>query len=108
LHEEEIMDHTSAAANPEHRVSFERSPKRVRITIADTTIADTVNAGLMFETGHRPVYYFPLEDVRMDLLERTEHRTHCPHRGTRPTGRLRWEIGKSKTQHGAINTHWPK
>src|ERR1700751_2097176 len=75
------MDHTRGAPNPEHRVSLERSPKRVRIKIAATTIADTVNAGLMFETGHRPVYYFPLEDVRMDLLEQTEHRTHCPHKG---------------------------
>jgi uncharacterized protein (DUF427 family) len=30
---------------------------------------------LMFETRHRPVYYFPTADVRMDLLESTDHGT---------------------------------
>jgi uncharacterized protein (DUF427 family) len=36
---------------------------------------------LLLETGHSPVYYFPREDVRMDLLERTDHHTRCPHKG---------------------------
>ena len=36
-------------------------------------IADSTDARLMFETGHRPVYYFPVSDVRMDLLTSTDH-----------------------------------
>jgi uncharacterized protein (DUF427 family) len=38
-------------------------------------IADSTNAQLMFETRHRPIYYFPIADVRMDLLESTDHAT---------------------------------
>jgi uncharacterized protein (DUF427 family) len=75
------MELPKAIGKPDHRVAFEKSPKRMRVIVEDTTIADTVGPGLMFETGHRPVYYFPRKDVRMDLLERTEHRTHCPYKG---------------------------
>jgi uncharacterized protein (DUF427 family) len=64
-----------------HQVRFEPSPKRVRVLLGETPLADSLAPGLVFETGLRPVYYFPREDVRMDLLERTDHRTHCPWKG---------------------------
>jgi uncharacterized protein (DUF427 family) len=66
---------------PEHQISFQPSPKRLRVMANGKTIADSLCAGLLLETGHSPVYYFPREDVRMGLLERTEHHTHCPHKG---------------------------
>ena len=75
------MELPKAIGKPDHRLAFERSPKRMRAVVDDTTIADALEPGLMFETGYRPVYYFPRRDVRMDLLERTEHRTHCPYKG---------------------------
>jgi uncharacterized protein (DUF427 family) len=62
-------------------LAFEASPKRVRVIVNGKTIADSLCAGLLFETGRQPVYYFPREDVRMDLMERTGSRTHCPYRG---------------------------
>src|SRR5690349_5825222 len=65
----------------EHKLSFEASPKRVRVMAGGKTIADTLGAGLLFETGYRPVYYFPRSDVRMDLLTPSQHRTHCPYKG---------------------------
>jgi uncharacterized protein (DUF427 family) len=79
--EEKSMELPKAVGKPDHRVAFERSPKRMRVIVADTTIADTLQPSLLFETGYRPVYYFPRPDVRMDLLERTEHHTHCPYKG---------------------------
>ena len=42
---------------------------------------DSRHAKLLHEQGHLPIYYFPEEDVRMDLLEPTDHATHCPLKG---------------------------
>ncbi len=67
--------------NPDHHVSFVPCPKRVRAVIDGRTVADSLQAGLVLETNHRPVYYFPREDVRTDLLQKTQHRTHCPYKG---------------------------
>jgi len=36
---------------------------------------------ILFEQGHLPVYYFPLEDVREELLEPSEKHTTCPRKG---------------------------
>lgn len=60
---------------------FEDSPRRVRATFGGETIVDSRRAKLLHEGTHLPVYYFPEEDVRMDLLEPTEHSTHCPYKG---------------------------
>jgi uncharacterized protein (DUF427 family) len=62
-------------------VSVEPNPRRVRATFANETIADSANALLLHEQGHRPVHYLPLADVRTDLLEPTEHHTRCPRKG---------------------------
>ena len=56
-------------------------PQRIRGILAGETVVDSTNAKLLHETGHLPVYYFPVEDVRFDLLEPTAKRTHCPHKG---------------------------
>lgn len=70
-----------ASRNPDHKITIVPSPKRVRVMINGKTVADTLGAELLLETGHHPVYYFPREDVRMDLLERTQHRSRCPYKG---------------------------
>ncbi|MDX6644145.1 MAG: hypothetical protein QOD76_2107 [Solirubrobacteraceae bacterium] len=64
-----------------HVLYFEDSPRRVRGVFAGETIVDSTRAKLMHETGLLPVYYFPEEDVDADLLEATEHSTHCPFKG---------------------------
>jgi len=79
------MSQTAAAqsetAPPPHVVTFERSPKRIRVRFNGETIADTVRGLILFERGLIPVYYFPIDDVRMDLLTPTTHSTHCPFKG---------------------------
>jgi uncharacterized protein (DUF427 family) len=64
-----------------HTLYFEDCPKRVRAIFNGETVADSRRVKLMHETGHLPVYYFPEEDIREDLLERTNHATHCPFKG---------------------------
>ena len=67
--------------NPDYRIAFERSPRRVRIEFNGETVADSSAMHLLFETRHLPVYYFPRADVRMDLLRASDHHTYCPYKG---------------------------
>jgi uncharacterized protein (DUF427 family) len=67
--------------NPDYRITFEPSPRRVRVVFAGEVIADSTDAHLLFETRHLPVYYFPRRDVRFDLLVPTDHHTYCPYKG---------------------------
>lgn len=68
-------------SNPDYRITFERSPRRVRVKFNGEIVADSINAHLLFETRHLPVYYFPPADLRMDLLTATSHATYCPYKG---------------------------
>ena len=65
----------------EHWVATEASPKRVRAVFAGHTIADSNRVLMLREAKHTPVYYFPMDDVRMDLLVPSAHRTTCPFKG---------------------------
>jgi uncharacterized protein (DUF427 family) len=60
---------------------FEGSPRWVRVQFNGETVADSKRVKLLHESGHLPVYYFPEEDIRMDLLQESEHRTSCPFKG---------------------------
>ncbi len=56
-------------------IRFEPSPKWVRVMLGGQIIADSRSACLLFPGGP-PCYYFPKEDVRLDLLEPTSHTEH--------------------------------
>ncbi len=60
---------------------LEPSPKRVRVELGGEVIADSVRAMLLHESGHQPVYYFPAEDVRSEVLEPSDRHTRCPRKG---------------------------
>ena len=68
-------------SNPDYRIDFVPGPGRVRVTFNGVTVADSGRAMEMLEGAYAPVYYLPREDVRMDLLRRTDHRSHCPYKG---------------------------
>jgi uncharacterized protein (DUF427 family) len=65
----------------DHVLYLEESPKRVRVMFGGEVVADSRRAKLLHEAGLLPVYYFPMEDVRTDLLEESDHTTHCPFKG---------------------------
>ncbi len=60
---------------------WEDSQRRVRVIFARLTIADSTRVMRLQEYGRLPVYYFPLEDVRQEVLEATDHHTHSPLKG---------------------------
>lgn len=69
------------ASHPDYRVEIEPCAKRIRVAFNGETVADTTGVLLARETGRTPVYYFPPEDVRLDLMVRSDHGTHCPFKG---------------------------
>ena len=56
---------------------FEPSPKWVRVMFGGQFIADSKRVYLL-RPGGPPYYYFPKEDVRMDLLQPTSHTERSP------------------------------
>jgi uncharacterized protein (DUF427 family) len=60
---------------------IEPCQKWVRVVLGGETIADSRRTLLLSESGHQPVYYFPPEDVRSDVLAPSDRRTHCPKKG---------------------------
>jgi uncharacterized protein (DUF427 family) len=69
-------------APPAGRVVFlDPSPKRVRAVVGEQTVADSLRPLLLHEGGHQPIYYFPADDVRSEMLVPTDHHSYCPKKG---------------------------
>ncbi len=60
---------------PEHYARMEPAPQRIRVVLGGETIADSRNVLIMHESRHQPTYYFPMADVRMDLMTATDNST---------------------------------
>lgn len=71
----------AATTHTGYRLIIEPSEKRIRAVVNGQTVAESSRALIMQETRLPAVFYFPREDVRMDLLARTGHRTYCPFKG---------------------------
>ena len=67
--------------HPARRIDVEPCARRVRVEFAGEVVADSTRTLLLHEEDYPPVHYFPRDDVRMDLLTRTDHITHCPYKG---------------------------
>ena len=71
-------------ADPIHRgYRFDVEPVSgaIRVEVGGVTVAESERAVVMLETRLPPVFYFPRDDVRMELFHRTTLRTHCPFKG---------------------------
>jgi uncharacterized protein (DUF427 family) len=66
---------------PDHPISIERNPKRVRVIFNGQVVADTVDALSLRESKLAPVLYIPRSDAAMHFFERTTHATNCPYKG---------------------------
>jgi uncharacterized protein (DUF427 family) len=84
---------------------WEDSRRRVRVVFANVTVADSKRVMLLHEFGRLPVFYFPREDVRMDLMEASEHRTHSPLKGEASYWTLR--VGDRAARNGAWSYPYP-
>ena len=64
-----------------YNFSFDAEAKQVTAHFRGITLADSQQVMLLRETRITPVCYFPREDVRMDLFERSDFVSYCPFRG---------------------------
>ncbi len=69
------------AAPGDYEIRFEPCAKRVRAEFNGIWVADSSRAVVVHETRAKPAYYFPRADVRMEFLQPTALRTHCPFKG---------------------------
>jgi uncharacterized protein (DUF427 family) len=84
---------------PGRALYLEPSPKRIRVEVSGETVVDSRRAMLLHESGQQPIYYFPPEDVRADVLEPSERHTHCPKKGEASYYTLR--VGERVIESGA-------
>lgn len=73
--------------------------RRVRAFLGGEAIADSTGALILLEKNHTPVYYLPMADVRMDLLEPTSKSTHCPYKGQASYWTIR--VGRRTSENAA-------
>jgi uncharacterized protein (DUF427 family) len=60
---------------------MEPGTKRVRVYLGGQVVADTVQPMLVWEVPYYPIYYFPVVDVRTELMEADGGMQHSPSRG---------------------------
>ena len=65
----------------DYHISLDPVGRRVRGYLNGVLVVDSLNALVMLEKGHLPVYYFPRADVASECLAFTDHHTYCPHKG---------------------------
>jgi uncharacterized protein (DUF427 family) len=66
---------------PERLLLFDPYLPRVRALFEGETVVDRLRTRLLHETGRLPVFYFPLADVRQDLLEPSATSAEVPAKG---------------------------
>lgn len=60
---------------------LEPTDRHLVVRFADVTVADTRRAYRVLETSQPPAYYLPPDDVALDLLVPSSHRTFCEWKG---------------------------
>ena len=100
------------------RVRIEDGQKRVRTYLGGELIADTIRPKLVWEVPAYPAYYFPKDDVRMELLTPTDGSRHSASRGEaryfsvkggeRLAEDAAWHYPESPVEElrGLIRFHW--
>lgn len=76
--EAEVVGHPR---DPFHRIDVRPSTRHVEVRFEGQTLASSRRLHILTETMLPPRYYFPREDVSMDLLTPSSRRTTCAYKG---------------------------
>ena len=95
--------------------AIEATAAHLRVELGGVTIAETRRAYRILETSQPPAYYFPPEDVRLDLLVASTSRTFCEwkgqaayyavHAGSRTEHDGAWSYPHPVERYAAIKDH---
>jgi uncharacterized protein (DUF427 family) len=67
--------------NPYHRVDCRPTNRRLRVAVAGTTLVDTSDTTVVFETALAPVLYVDPAHVSTELLRRSPTSSYCNYKG---------------------------
>jgi uncharacterized protein (DUF427 family) len=90
-------------------------PRRVIVTFAGETIADSERSMRVLETSHPPTFYLPLDDVRRDLLRAADGASVCEWKGaatyvdvvvgTRVAEQAGWTYPRPNAAYAVLSAH---
>jgi uncharacterized protein (DUF427 family) len=87
--EDELHGHPQ---DPYSRIDVRNTSRHVRVSLDGEVLADTTRGKVLYEAGLPPRWYFPEEDVRMELLEPSDKQTTCAYKGFASY----WSVGDEK------------
>lgn len=67
--------------NPYHRVDCRSTNRLLRVTVDGTTLVDTSDTTIVFETALAPLLYVAPSHVRTDVLRRSDTTSYCNYKG---------------------------
>ncbi|MEC3950145.1 DUF427 domain-containing protein [Sphingobium sp. HWE2-09] len=74
---------------PDHPIDLEKAGRRVVVRAGGAVVATSAGAIALKEANYPAVIYIPRSDVAIELLERSQTRTHCPYKGNASYYRMR-------------------
>jgi uncharacterized protein (DUF427 family) len=80
--------------------AFEDSPRRVRTYLNGVPVADSTHMKLLLEKKRLPQYYFPREDVNMDLLVESDKQAEDENKG--PATYYHVKVGDQTAENAAV------
>jgi uncharacterized protein (DUF427 family) len=76
-----MVERTPKTPGPDHPISITPDPRHITVSVAGKVIAETRRALALREANYPVVHYIPRADVKLELLEKTQHQTYCPYKG---------------------------
>jgi uncharacterized protein (DUF427 family) len=73
--------HVRKEPHPGHPITVGPASGRVVVTVGGEIVADSRSALTLREADYPAVQYVPRSDVKMELLQRSDHTTYCPYKG---------------------------